>query len=242
MENSLYVGLSKQVALAEKMQIISNNVANINTPGFRGQNMVFDEFVNDMRRMEEDVSMVLDYGQYQNTDAGSLRDTGNPLDVALVGDGFLGVQTPGGATQYTRAGNMTMDVNGELKTARGFSVLDEGGGTITIPNDAKEIFIDKNGAIATEQGEIARLMIREFPNPQELNPAGNGLYEIDGEGVPAEGTTVKQGMLEGSNVQAVVEMTRMIEVLRTYQAMQDMMKTEHDRLRNAGQRLAKTTA
>ncbi len=241
MENSIYVGLSKQVVLAENMSIIANNVANVNTPGYRAQNMTFSEYVVDPRRMKEDVSLVLDYGQYQKTDPGSIKETGNPLDIALVGNGFLGIQTPGGI-QYTRAGNLTMDPDGVLRNAMGLPVASEGGGEITIPNDATDISIDRSGVITTDRGEVGQLMIAEFDNYQTLNPAGNGLYETTETGRPAETTNVLQGRLEGSNVQAVVEMTRMIEVLRNFQAVQNFMQSEHERLRNATQTLSSTQA
>jgi len=242
MENSLYVGLSKQVVLKENMDIIAQNVANVNTPGYRAQNMVFSEYINDPRYMKEDVAMVLDYGQYQMTDPGNIKDTGAPLDIALVGNGFLGIQTAGGDIQYTRAGNLTMDSNGVIRNALGLAVASEGGGEITIPQDAKDIRIDRNGIISTDQGQIDQLMVREFNNYQELNPEGNGLYVTTEEGIPADSTEVIQGKLEGSNVQAVVEMTRMIDVLREYQAVQNIMQSEHERLRTAAQRLARTQA
>jgi len=242
MENSLYIGLSKQVVLRENMSIIANNVANLNTAGYRAQNMVFSEYISDPRRMDEDMSLVLDYGQYQKTDPGSLKQTSNPLDIALVGRGFLGVQTPSGEIQYTRAGNLGIDSEGTLRTARGYAVVDDGGGEITIPQNATEVNIDQKGVISTDQGQVAQLDITEFASDQDLNPAGNGLYQAVVPGVPSEKTVVKQGMLEGSNVQAVVEMTRMIDVLRDYQAVQNMMKSEHDRLKGATQRLARVTA
>ncbi|MCI5060254.1 MAG: flagellar basal-body rod protein FlgF [Alphaproteobacteria bacterium] len=241
MENSLYIGLSKQVVLRENMSIIANNVANLNTPGFRGQNMIFSEYIEDPRYMKEDISLVLDYGQYQMTDPGSIKDTGNPLDIALVGNGFLGIQTPEGV-QYTRAGNLSMDAEGVLRNARGMAVASVGGGDITIPADAKYIAIDKKGVVSTDQGQIGQLMVVEFENTQELNPAGNGLYVTEAPAIPAEKTTVLQGKIEGSNVQAVVEMTRMIDVHREYQAVQNMMQSEHERLRTMTQRLAKTQA
>jgi flagellar basal-body rod protein FlgF len=241
MENSVYIGLSKQVVLQENMNIIANNVANINTPGYRGQNMIFTEYIEDPRFMKEDIAMVLDYGQYQKTDPGAIKITENPLDLALVGNGFFGVQTPNGV-QYTRAGNFTVDANGILRTATGMAVADDGGGEITIPGDAKEIRIDKTGVISTDQGQIAKLMVVEFANDQELDPAGNGLYRTDAAAIPSEKTAVLQGKLEGSNVQAVVEMTRMIQVSREYQAVQNMMQSEHERLRTASQRLGRTQA
>ncbi|MCB1530667.1 MAG: flagellar basal-body rod protein FlgF [Rhodospirillales bacterium] len=244
MENSLYIGLSSQVALHEKMSIIANNVANLNTPGFRAQNMVFDEYVHDAaridtRNMKENISMVLDYGQYQMTDPGPVKVTGNALDAALIGPGFFGIQTPEGV-QYTRAGNFSMAPDGTIVNARGLPVASQGGGNLTVPTDAKNIYIDHKGVVSTDNGQVGALMVVEFENEQKLDPAGNGLYKTDEAGTPAQKTTVHQGKLEGSNVESVVEMTRMIDVLREYQAVQNMMRNEHERLRTAIQRLSKT--
>lgn len=238
MENSLYVGLSGQVALEQKMALIANNVANVSTPGYRGQNAVFKEFISDQRRMKEDVSLVLDYGQYQMTDPGPVKVTGNSLDVALVGPGFMGVQTPSGV-QYTRAGNFGLNALGEVVTSRGMKVADQGGGTISIPADAKYVTIDHKGVVSTDQGQISQLMIAEFTDYQKLNPAGNGLYTTDEQPKPATETTALQGKLEGSNVEPVIEMTRMIDLMREYQGVQRMMQSEHDRLRTAIQRMTR---
>ena len=236
MENSLYVGLSSQVALEEKMSLIANNVANAATPGYRAQNPVFKEFISDQKRMKHDVSLVYDYGQYQVTDPGPIKMTGNPLDVALVGPGFLGVQTPEGV-QYTRAGNFSLNSLGELVTSRGYKVASQGGGSITVPDDAQFVTIDNKGVISTDKGQIGQLMVSEFKDYQKLDPAGNGLYKTDEAATPATETTVIQGKLEGSNVQAVLEMTRMIDVLREYQAVQNVMQNEHTRQRTAIQRM-----
>ena len=239
MENSLYVGLSSQVVLEENMNIIANNVANMATPGYRGQNMIFQEYISKPRGMKEDLSMVLDYGQYQVTDPGPIKVTGNPLDVALVGPGFIGINTPQGV-MYTRAGNFSMTPDGTLVNARGVPVAGAGGGTITIPPEAKEVSIDQQGNVSTNAGQVGQIMVVEFDSEQKLDPAGNGLYRADSPGTPAENTTVIQGKLEGSNVQPVVEMTRMIKVLREYQSVQRMMQNEHDRIRTAIQRLGRS--
>lgn len=238
MENSLYVGLSGQVALQEKMALIANNVANLNTPGFRGQNAVFKEYISDQKRMKEDVSLVYDYGQYQVTDPGPMKLTGNALDVALVGPGFLGVQTPEGV-QYTRAGNFSLNQLGELVTARGMKVADQGGGTIIIPEDATSISIDPKGIVSTQDGPVGTLMVAEFKNYQNLNPVGNGNYKTDEQPTPAVDTRVKQGAVEGSNVSGVLEMTRMIDVLREYQMVNNMMQSEHTRQQTMIQRLGR---
>lgn len=239
MENSLYVGLSSQVALEEKMALIANNVANINTPGYRGQSALFKEFVSDQPRMKENVSLVYDIGQYQMTDPGPIKNTGSPLDAALVGPGFFGVQTPEGV-QYTRAGNFSLNADGQLITPRGQLVADQGGGSISIPADAKWVSIDERGTVSTNNGAIGSLMVAEFKDYQKLNPTGNGLYKTDEQPTPAQGTRVLQGKLEGSNVQAVVEMTRMIDVTREYQAVQRVVQTEHDRQKSAIERILKS--
>lgn len=199
MENSLYVGLSSQVAIQDKMALIANNVANINTPGYRGQNVIFKEYVSDPPHTKEGTSLVYDFGQYQVTDPGPVKVTNSPLDVALVGPGFIGVQTPDGV-QYTRAGNFALNANGELVTSRGYKVADQGGGTISIPQDAKAVSIDEHGVISTDTGPVSNLMVAEFNNYQKLDPQGNGLYKTDEPAIPATNTKVKQGQLEGANV------------------------------------------
>lgn len=240
MENSLYVGLSGQVALEERMALIANNVANINTPGYRGQNAIFKEYISDQRRMKEDVSLVYDIGQYQVTDPGPIKITGGPLDVALVGPGYLGVSTSQGV-QYTRAGNFTLNALGELVTQRGQTVADQGGGIISIPADAKYVTIDEKGVVSTDQGPVGNLMVVEFKDYQKLDPVGNGLYKTDEQPTPAAETRVLQGKIEGANVQPVLEMTRMIDVLREYQSVQRVMQNEHDRIRGAIQKMLRTS-
>lgn len=237
MENSIYIGLSKLMVLEENMNIVANNVANMNTAGYRGQNMLFNEYVTKPSGLDTPISMVLDYGQYQVTDPGPIRQTGNPLDVSIVGPGWFGVQTPGG-TQYTRGGNFTLTPDGTLTTALGQPVAGDGGGPISIPKDAKTIIVSEDGSISTDKGQVGKLMLVEFPSEQKLDPVGNGLYKSDQAGTPSEKSTVKQGSLEGSNVLAVVEMNRMVKVLREYQSMQRLLQTEHERMRGAIRQLA----
>lgn len=243
MENSLYIGLSRQMALQEQMDIVSNNIANLNTPGYRGHNMVFLEYLSRQRNAEkagnDSISMVHDYGQYMNTGSGPLRNTGNPLDVALEGPGFFGIQTEDGIA-YTRAGNFQLNGAGELVTGSGQLVADAGGGAIVIPDDVIEVKIARDGTVSTDQGELARLMVVEFEKPQDLVAQGNGLYKTEDPGVPAENTRIMQGMIEGSNVNAVLEMTRMIDVSRAYQATQRMLQGEHDRQRGMIQTLTRS--
>lgn len=233
MENSIYLGLSRQMTLQTNMEIVANNVANINTPGFRGQNLLFAEYISDPKGADDPLSFVYDEGHYEITDPGPVHLTGNTLDVALAGPGFMGVQAPGGETAYTRAGSFQRSPDGTLITSAGFPVAGEGGGTITIPEGSTDINIDKNGTVSTEDGQVGRIMIVEFENTQDLEAIGNNLYKTDSPARPAENTTLLQGQLEGSNVKPVIEITRMIDTLRSFQSVQQILQTENERLRTA---------
>jgi len=236
MENSIYLGLSRQMVLRTNMDIVSNNIANMNTSGFRGQNPVFEEYISDPRYNDDPLSFVRDYGQYQMTSPGPMEQTGNPFHVALNGPGFMGVEMPGGQTGYTRDGNFYKREDGVLVTTAGYPVMGQGG-PINIPASATEISIDERGVISDQNGTIAQIQVVEFENEQDLEPVGNNLYKTDGETLEANNTTVAQGFLEGSNVNSVVEMTRMIEILRDFKSTQKVLETEHERLRGAIQKL-----
>ncbi len=238
MENGLYIGLSRQMVLRTGMDLVANNIANANTPGYRAQQPLFKEYISDPKGGRDPISMVTDYGQYDITKPGPVSVTGNPLDVSLSGPGFIGINTPEGV-QYTRAGNFSLNNNREIVTPAGFKVAAEDGGAIQIPAEAKDIRIDKEGRISTENGEISRLMVREFTNQQSLTPKGSGLYQTTETGQQSQNTEVAQGQLEGSNVESVREMTRMIDISREYQAMQRMLQNDHERQRTTIQRLGR---
>ena len=239
MENSIYLGLSRQMALRTNMDIIANNIANVNTPGYRGQNMLFQEFIDKPRGTLDPLSFVNDYGEYQITSPGSVSYTGNPLDIAVTGPGFIGVQGPDGVA-YTRAGNFQMRADGTLITSAGFPVASAGGGNLTIPAGSTEVNIDDHGNISNQDGQLGQIMVHEFQNLRQLKPLGNNLYKADTPGTAATQSTVKQGQLEGSNVQPVIEMTRMIDTLRSFQSVQQVLQSENDRLRTAIQRLTRS--
>jgi flagellar basal-body rod protein FlgF len=241
MESSLYVGLSRQIVLNRAMALVANNVANANTAGYRAQNPMFKEFISKERYDKNDLSMVYDEGQYDSTQAGTIQLTGNPYDVALSGPGFIGVQTPSGQIQYTRAGNFTVNNNNELVTSSGFKVAGPGGDGISIPTGATEVKITDEGEVAADGNIVGRIGVFEFDNLQDLKPEGNNLYSAPVAGRPAIETKMIQGSLEGSNVNAIQETTRMIEILRSYQSTMRMVQNEQERQVSAIQKLAKTS-
>lgn len=238
MENALYIGLSKQIVLQTQMDMVANNVANINTPGYRAQDLLFKEYMTDPKGQVPPYSLVGSYGQFTNVTPGPVHVTGAPLDVALNGPGFFEIATPAGP-RYTRAGSFTLNQASTIVTPSGDVVSAGGGSGITIPEDATEITIDELGNVSTQNGVVGRLSIVEFSSTDQLIREGNGLYRApDGtQPAPAQNTRARQGAIENSNVQGVTEMTRMIEILREYQSIQRMIQSEHDLQRSAIQKL-----
>lgn len=239
MENAQYIGLSRQMVLRTGMDLVANNIANANTSGYRTQNPLFSEYLSDPKGARDPISLVYDRGQYDVTRAGTIQTTGNELDVAVIGPGFIGVKMPNGETQFTRSGNFTLNSKSEIVTPSGHQVSDAGGAILSIPEGATEVRIDKQGRVSTQNGQVGQIMVREFDNPQSLEPQGSGLYKTNENGNVPQDTVVLQGQLEGSNVQPVLEMTRMIQISREYQSIQRFVQTDHDRQRTAIQRLGR---
>ncbi len=243
MENSIYLALSRQMTLQTNMDTIANNIANANTAGYRAQNLMFQEYLSEQnidtvdREADDDLSFVYNRGQYQSEAQGSMRFTGNPLDIALNGPGFFGVQGPDGETMYSRSGRLQIDATGTLTTANGDPVASAGGAAITIPEGSTEVSIDDGGFVSNQDGQVGQIGIFEFDNIQELEARGNTLYSAPNGGKAATETRVKQGMLESSNVEPVVELTRMITTLRDFQSTTNILRTENERMRGMIQRL-----
>jgi flagellar basal-body rod protein FlgF len=237
MENALYIGLSRQIVLQTQMDMTANNIANINTPGYRGQNLLFKEYIADPKGQGPSYSMVQNVGQYSSTAPAPVQMTGNPLDVALVGPGFFEVNTPQGP-RYTRSGSFTLNVQGEIVTPGG------AGTGVSVPADAKYVSIDENGVVSTQNGPAGQIKVVEFQNQDALVREGSNLYRANANAAPSDAAETRaiQGSLEGSNVQAVVEVTRMIGILRDYQSLQRMVQNEHDLERSAIQKIGSRTA
>ena len=239
MENISYVGLSRQMALHNLMEVTANNMANMNTPGFKSQNVLFKEYLNKSQTNGEKISQVQDYGTYRDLGQGSLIQTSNNLDLAIHGDGFFAVKE-GSDIRYTRAGAFSLNSNREIVTREGFLVMSDSGGPLVLPEDAAQITIARDGSVSTEKGSVGRLKVVTFDDPQILKPIGNGLFDANNaREKPVETVSVEQGMLENSNVQPLLEMNKMIKIMRMYQSAQNMLVTDHERMRGAIQRLTK---
>lgn len=253
MQNALLVGLSRQMTLERQMDVIANNVANANTNGFKADHSLFEEYLNSNAHednflpADRRVSYVLDRGTFRNTSQGPLQATKNPLDLAIEGAGFLVVQTAAGE-RYTREGNLQLNSRGQLVTASGDLVLGNSG-PITFQQTDHDITVSPDGTITVLEGTSrvdtirAKLRLVSFDDPQKLLKQGFNLYDT-GSAVaqPDTKSTVLQGFVEKSNVNSVVEMTRMVEVMRAYTQIANMLQQQSDLRKSAIEKLADVPA
>ncbi|WP_299474378.1 flagellar basal-body rod protein FlgF [uncultured Roseibium sp.] len=234
MENALLIGLSRQTALRNQLDVVANNMANINTSGFKAQNLLFEEYMmpiaeaTEFEAQDETLSYVLDYTSHTDFSNGSFRTTGNELDLALEGEGFFVMQMADGTEAYTRNGAFHLDADGQLVTSEGRPVLTSAG-PVTFTREDGIIEISADGTIATELGVRGQVRIATFEDPQALQKLGETAFVGEEAQVPA-GTRIVQGALEQSNVDGVFEVTRLIEITRSYEAVSKMLK-DADELR-----------
>ncbi len=245
MENAGYIALSRQTALWRQMDQIANNMANLNTTGFKGEQELFTDYVaqvkTDRSLFKDKIAFTQDFGMVRDLSEGALQTTGNSMDVAIKGDGYFTVEGPAGQQLYTRNGHFKLDADGQLSTSSGELLLNDAGQPVIIAPNESEITISKDGSISTENGQIARLKLATFDDQRALKKVANGLYEAgDQQPQTPSAPHLVQGMLEQSNVNPMLEITKMISVQRAYESAQKMIDIENDRQRSAIDAFAKT--
>lgn len=247
MDNSLLVSLSQQIAAFRAIDVIANNLANVSTPGFKRESAKFEEYVANVRPGEgqrgvQTVSFVKDAGMMRDVSQGNVEQTGAPYDIAIAGKGYFAVQTPAGM-RYTRDGHFSLDASGNLVTSQGYQVQGDGGAITITPNDG-DINIAPDGTISSVVrgvgNQLAKLKLVDFASPTALTKQGAGLYSTSQ--IPTTPATVnlRQGALEASNVQPVLEISHMIEVMRAYEATATLSKSQEDMMRQAIEKLGQT--
>jgi len=242
MESPLYIGLSRQVALRRQLEVVANNVANMNTAGFRAERTLFEAAMQPGgKRPNDQIAFTIDRATYTDLRPGGFTATGNPFDVALDGDGWFQVRTPDG-DRFTRDGRMRRDADGQLVTAGGFPVLDDNRQPIMIASDSSVLTIGTDGLVSADDQMVARLRVVRFDDPQALRQTGDVLFAADPgvDPLPAPDTRTVQGKIEQSNVQGIAEVTRMMDLSRDYQAVTRMVEDGQDLLRAAINRLGKS--
>jgi flagellar basal-body rod protein FlgF len=235
MDNSVYVALSKQVATERQLDMLAHNLANASTVGYKSGSMMFSEYL--LKDANGKTSYAMDYGTGRNTSQGALQSTGNPLDLAIHGKGYFAVQTPQGE-RYTRAGNFTISATGELSTLDGFPVLDDSGQPITFEPSDEKITVFANGKLEVDGDERATIGIYEFANERSLKYVSGNLYASEDNATVVEEPKVTQGMLEQSNVQPILEITKLINTQRSFisssKFISDMYEMQENALRTLG--------
>lgn len=245
MGNANYVSLSLATALQRSLDVSAHNMANASTAGFKATRPLF-ESVDPSGSGDADtaVDYVVDRGKYVDTSQGAMIATGNPLDVAVSGSGWFGYQAAGGQTAYGRDGRLTINAGGQLSTLAGAPILDLNGSPVTLPSEiGQDITIARDGTVVDRDGAtLGQIGVFRVPGVDSMTAIGNGLYLAD----PAAGAAthdvdgqVVQGFIEQSNVQPVVEMTRLMDIQRAYERAVKLMNDENELTRQAIQRLGR---
>lgn len=253
MRDSMLSALFGAMSNEHKVNVTANNLANINTTGYKRDSCAFQDtflrfahdYVVDAKPFLRDKDMFPDpkimarprlSGQVIDLTQGAVQDTGNPFDLAINGTGFFKVQKDNDVF-YTRDGSFDVNADGQLVTSDGYPVL-AGGGPVNIPQGA-DVSIDESGFIRVDGQDLAQLDIVDIDDPKGIKKEGENLFSFDGNEVASD-STVKQGYLEKSNVEIVSEMVSMIESQRSFEMYQKMMtgtdtmdKTVIDKVGNA---------
>ncbi|MGE0046307.1 MAG: flagellar basal-body rod protein FlgF [Hyphomonadaceae bacterium] len=219
MDNAQLIGVQAQRVLQRRMEIAANNLANVSTTGFRAELLVTEEFSRQPAASADEphnIRFVRDITVARDMRQGPIRVTGEPFDVAIDGEGFFMVMGPEG-TAYTRSGAFTMSADGTLVTSDGYPVLDSGGAPIQFDPRGDRPQIGHDGAISVAGNEVGRIGAATFARPGALSRAGDSLWLANGETPGAFEGRIVQGALEDSNVQPVLELTRLIEISRAYE-------------------------
>lgn len=233
MQSSLYVALSSQIAFQRRMETIANNVANASTPGFRREEIKFEQMLS--HSSSEPVAFASTGDTFIKRDPGQMMKTGNPLDVAVQGDAWFGIQGPNGPV-YTRDGRMQITPQGELQSIAGYPMLDAGGSPIQINPAAGPLLIASDGMITQNGSQLGAIGLFTIDPAAKLSRFENSGVIPDQPANPVLDFNrygVVQGHIEGSNVNPMWEMSQLIMASRSYDAVSNSINKSEDSLSEA---------
>ena len=241
MDNATNIALSRLVAQTRAMDVTAGNLANTTTPGYRAERMVFSDWLSRQQSGTPPGGGAIVYTQdratYRDRQAGQLSHTGNPFDLALSGEGFFTVLGPGGP-RLTRAGHFDLSTDGTVVDEQGDALLDITGKKLQITTADTRIAVAADGTVSSENGQIGKIGIVTANDPNRLQAEGGWLLNAGSSATtPVATPHIVQGAMEESNVQPALEVTRMMNDLRTFQMISQFVQTEADRQQNAIDRI-----
>lgn len=239
MENTLFIALSRQLTVRRQLETVANNLANANTAGFKAERLMFVEYLSKSPDGKTQMHFVQDLASARDNRPGDYQKTGNPLDLAIEGRGWFTVEGQNGEPRYTRDGHFRMNQEGQLITRDGFPVLGDGGTPIVFQPTDQDISVRADGTIRAGTIIRGKLKIVEFENLYKMKKVEGNLYLPGGEPQEPKDSSVVQGMIEGSNVKPILEITEMMRALRSYQGAAKLIDTEHERERRMIDRMTR---
>ena len=247
MQNTSTIILSRMLTASRNVDVIANNIANVSTPGDESIHLASTTWLDHMRNVTappggSTLAYTQSNGTWRDERPGAIRNTGNPLDLALPGGGYFTVQTPNGP-RLTRDGQFNLMPDGTIANANGYSLLSTNGQPITVPPQSGTLTIAADGTISTPQGIIGQVGVVTVPNQQSLTAQGGNLFTASTTPIPDPNPQIVQGAIEESNVQPVVEITNMIQASRNYEMLAQFIASEKNRSQTAiSQILGATTS
>jgi flagellar basal-body rod protein FlgF len=237
MENPGYIALSRMVAQQRALDVRANNIANADTPGFKGESVMFSDYLLQQRGVPtppggSTVQMVQDRATWRDFQEGQMEKTGNALDFALRGDGFFTVSTPRGL-RYTRAGRFSISQTGQIVDMGGNPLVGTDGKPITLGPDDVNLTVTSNGSISSDAGPVGKFRIVQFANQQSIKAEGNLLFNGNQSPKVMAQPNVMQGTVESANVQPIVQLTQMMTEMRDFQFASQFIDAEGKREQSA---------
>jgi flagellar basal-body rod protein FlgF len=242
MDNTTNIALSRLSAQSRAMDVVANNLANASTPGYRAERTIFaDYLLREPVGAEPAGGRTIAFTQmratYRERAEGTLTQTGNPLDLALSGEGYFTVQTANG-TRLTRAGRFTLQTDGSITDTAGNALLGTNGRKLSLSPADTDLKVLANGTLRSQNGVIGQIAVVRPNDPNKLTAEGGRLLRADVATTPVTTPKMLQGVVEDSNVQPIAEITRMIGTERDFQFVTQMVEAEGQRRQSAIDKIA----
>ncbi len=242
MNNSTNIALSRLTSQSRAMDVIAGNLANMSTPGYRAERVLFTDWLSaqngtSIARGDRQLAFTQDRATWREQAEGTITHTGNPLDLALSGGGYFTVATAAG-TRLTRAGRFSLQSDGSIVDSSGNGLLDVNGVPLKASAADTQLTVTADGAISSQNGPIGKIAVVISNNPNSLTAEGGRLLRADGPTTPVATPKLVQGAVEDSNVQPVVELTRMMTAERDFQFATQFVQAEGDRQQGAIDKIA----